>query len=107
MTISVDRIHDGRSFARRRTQVYQDGTPIFSAIASFETESAGLEHSERMPEGLPGPDDVAPSLGGDDASAPPGMRAYAATPVEIRHIGSPSTSTCRVRTCRARLCGCA
>ena len=44
LTLSVDRIHDGRSFSTRRTQAYQHGVPIFSMIASFESEDPGLDH---------------------------------------------------------------
>src|SRR6188768_1610254 len=44
ITFSVDRIHDGRSFSTRRTQAYQDGLPILSAIMSFQDEDGGLEH---------------------------------------------------------------
>src|SRR4051794_30970173 len=58
ITFSVDRIHDGRSFSTRRTQAYQEGLPILSMIASFQTEDAGLEHSTPMPEGLPQPEDL-------------------------------------------------
>jgi acyl-CoA thioesterase-2 len=39
VTISVDRIHDGRSFSTRRAQAYQNGVPIFSMIASFQDEA--------------------------------------------------------------------
>src|ERR1700712_5036791 len=46
ITFSVDRIHDGRSFTTRRTQAYQEGVPILSMIASFQTEDEGLEHQE-------------------------------------------------------------
>lgn len=58
VTLSVDRIHDGRSFSTRRTQVYQDGVPIFSMIASFEHEDAGLDHQSRMPDDVLGPEEA-------------------------------------------------
>ena len=44
ITFSVDRIHDGRSFSTRRTQAYQEGLPILSAIMSFQDEDEGLDH---------------------------------------------------------------
>ena len=56
ITFSVDRIHDGRSFTTRRTQASQDGKPILSMIASFQTEDQGLEHQAIMPAGLPDPE---------------------------------------------------
>jgi acyl-CoA thioesterase-2 len=59
ITFTVDRIHDGRSFATRRTQASQDGVPILSMIASFQTPDDGLDHQVAMPEGLPEPEDVA------------------------------------------------
>ncbi len=58
LTLGVDRIHDGRSFSTRRTQAYQNGVPIFSAIASFQDSDYGLEHFEPMPEGIPQPEDL-------------------------------------------------
>ncbi|ALJ20268.1 acyl-CoA thioesterase [Microbacterium sp. No. 7] len=58
VTFSVDRLHDGRSFATRRVQAYQDGVPIFSMIASYQTSSPGLEHQAPMPEGIPGPEEI-------------------------------------------------
>ena len=58
ITFTVDRIHDGRSFATRRTQAYQNGVPILSMIASFQTPDDGLEHQVAMPEGLPEPESL-------------------------------------------------
>jgi acyl-CoA thioesterase-2 len=46
----VDRIRDGRSFSARRVQAIQHGQPIFSMIASFQVQEAGLEHAAPMPE---------------------------------------------------------
>ena len=58
ITFSVDRIHDGRSFATRRVQAYQKGQPIFSMIASFQDEDPGFDHQATMPEGIPDPDSL-------------------------------------------------
>ncbi|WP_382304226.1 acyl-CoA thioesterase [Herbiconiux sp. UC225_62] len=58
ITFAVDRIHDGRSFSTRRTQAYQNGVPILSAIFSFQTEDAGIEHQVEMPTDLPEPEDL-------------------------------------------------
>ncbi len=60
ITFAVDRIHDGRSFATRRTQAYQNGLPILSMIASFQSEDGGPEAQSPMPEGMPDPEDVPP-----------------------------------------------
>lgn len=87
MTFSVDRIHDGRSFSTRRTQAFQDGVPIFSMIASFETHDEGLEHAQAMPS-VPSPDEL--SHESDlDAIQPMSKRHFERSPVEIRHVGSP------------------
>ena len=86
LTFSVDRIHDGRSFSRRRIQAFQDGEPIFSAIASFQDEDPGREHQLPMPE-VPGPDELTgPSplvMDRPDASL-----LLRANPIEVRHVGS-------------------
>ena len=54
----VERLRDGRSFSARRVQAIQHGRPIFSMIASFQVEEAGLEHADPMPE-VPPPDGLA------------------------------------------------
>jgi acyl-CoA thioesterase-2 len=90
ITFSVDRIHDGRSFATRRTQAFQSGVPILSMIASFQTEDEGIEHQATMPEGLPDPESLpsgAETLQGIDH---PVARAWATgRPFDMRHIPSP------------------
>jgi len=53
----VELLRDGRSFSARRTHALQNGAPILSMIASFQTDQEGPEHSVSMPE-VPGPDEV-------------------------------------------------
>jgi acyl-CoA thioesterase II len=90
ITFSVDRIHDGRSFTTRRTQAYQDGVPILSMIASFQTEDQGFEHQEPFPEGIPDPETLptaAESLEGIDH---PVAKVWAwGRPFDIRHVEEP------------------
>jgi acyl-CoA thioesterase-2 len=90
ITLSVDRIHDGRSFSTRRTQAYQQGLPILSMIASFQVADVGLEHATPMPEGLPQPEDLpsaAEVLAGIDH---PIARHWALSrPFDMRHVPSP------------------
>ena len=88
VTLSVDRIHDGRSFSTRRTQAFQAGVPIFSMIASFQDEDPGLEHQEAMPVDVPAPDE-APPLSEAILTHPLARRMLADQPVELRHIPSP------------------
>ncbi|WP_061015191.1 acyl-CoA thioesterase [Microbacterium sp. CCH5-D1] len=89
ITISVDRIHDGRSFSTRRAQAYQNGVPIFSMIASFQDTDPGVEHAASMPEGIPAPEDLAP----DEARVQglPGgtARMLSERAADIRHVDSP------------------
>jgi acyl-CoA thioesterase-2 len=90
ITFAVDRIHDGRSFATRRTQAYQDGIPILSLIASFQTQDEGLEHQIDMPTDIPQPEDLpstAERLAGIDH---PVARFWATErPFDMRHVDSP------------------
>ena len=58
ITLSADRIHDGRSFSTRRVQAYQHAQPIFSMISSFQDEDPGLDHHAPMPEGIPDPESL-------------------------------------------------
>ncbi len=82
ITISVDRIHDGRSFSTRRAQAYQNGVPIFSMIASFQD-------AQPMPDGIPAPEALAP----DEARVQglPGgtARMLSERAADIRHVDSP------------------
>ncbi|MBY0688521.1 acyl-CoA thioesterase II [Microbacterium marinilacus] len=86
LTFAVDRIHDGRSFSRRRIQAFQEGEPIFSGIASFQDDDPGLEHQLTMPEvpgpeGLPGPSDRV-------HGRPEASLLLRANPIEVRHVDS-------------------
>jgi acyl-CoA thioesterase-2 len=90
ITFAVDRLHDGRSFSTRRTHAYQNGEPILSLIASFQTAAEGLEHQFDMPDDLPDPDtlpstaDVLGNLDHDVARYWSSERAF-----DVRHLPSP------------------
>jgi len=89
ITLSVDRIHDGRSFTTRRTQAYQDGLPIFSMIASFQDENPGLDHQASFPAGLPDPESL-PSAQELIGHLPRTLTAFwTGGPFDIRYAGSP------------------
>lgn len=60
LTIKVDHNRDGRSFSVRHVEVTQHNKVILSLTCSFQTEAAGLDHQEPMPEGIPQPDDLPP-----------------------------------------------
>lgn len=90
ITFSVDRIHDGRSFSTRRTQAYQDGVPILSAIASFQDEDEGLDHQIDMPEGLPDPESLPTTAEVLAAIDHPVARYWASErPFDMRYVTSP------------------
>ncbi len=93
LTIAVDRIHDGRSFSTRRSQAYQNGVPIFSMIASFQDDDAGIEHAEPMPEGIPSPDELAPDEALVRGVHPLTMRMLTDRPADIRHVDAPIFQT--------------
>lgn len=89
ITFSVDRIHDGRSFSTRRCQAYQDGLPIFSMIASFQTEDSGLDHQVEMPTDLAQPEDLPTAServgdSGNQLSELFEQRAF-----DLRHVDEP------------------
>ncbi|WP_258069390.1 acyl-CoA thioesterase II [Rathayibacter sp. AY2B9] len=90
ITFSVDRIHDGRSFCTRRTQAYQNGRPILSMIASFQTEDEGLDHQAPMPEGIPDPESL-PSTAQILAGVDHPVGSFWATqrPFDVRHVEHP------------------
>lgn len=84
LTLSVDRIHDGRSFSTRRTQAFQQGVPIFSMISSFEREDPGLEHQASAPEGLLSPEEAQERFAGA-ALHPLSRRLLTESPIEVVH----------------------
>jgi acyl-CoA thioesterase-2 len=89
ITFGVERIHDGRSFAARRTQAYQNGVPIFSMIASFQTPDEGAEHQDEFPADVPAPETLpsaAEVLAGIDD---PVARAWAERSLDLRHVEGP------------------
>ncbi len=90
ITFSVDRIHDGRSFSTRRTQAYQDGNPILSMIASFQTDDEGVEHQLDMPADIPDPESLPSAAEALGAIDHPVARYWAhERPFDMRHVPSP------------------
>jgi len=49
LSFVVERLRDGHSFSARQVHAIQDGRPILSMIASFQTDAGGLDHQEPMP----------------------------------------------------------
>jgi acyl-CoA thioesterase-2 len=90
ITFGVQRLRDGRSFSARRTHAYQNGVPILSMIASFQTPDDGIVHQDTMPDGVPDPESLpttADLLGTLDH---PVARAWAFDrPFDIRHVDAP------------------
>lgn len=89
ITFGVERMRDGRSFATRRVHAYQFGTTIFSGICSFQAPAPGVEHQDRMPQGLPEPESlptVDELLGQYPLEA---TRAVIERPFDIRYITEP------------------
>ena len=89
ITISVDRIHDGRSFSTRRAQAYQNGVPIFSMIASFQDADPGVEHAQPMPDGIPAPEELAPDENRVQGLPGGTARMLSERAADIRHVDSP------------------
>ncbi|HKU09848.1 MAG TPA: acyl-CoA thioesterase II, partial [Sinomonas sp.] len=58
ITFGVERLRDGRSFSARQVHAYQDGQPILSMIASFQTDSLGVDHQSTMPQDVPDPESL-------------------------------------------------
>ena len=86
----VERINDGRSFASRRTQASQNGTPIFSMISSFQTEDAGIDHQPEMPRGIPDPEALPTTADIVQGHEDPLPRWWAnGRPFDIRHVRPP------------------
>ncbi|GAB3597397.1 acyl-CoA thioesterase II [Angustibacter peucedani] len=89
ITFAVERLRDGRSFSARRVHAIQHGQPILSMIASFQTDSPGLDHQDEMPD-VPGPEGLpttAELMGHIDH---PVARYWARErPMDLRHVDTP------------------
>lgn len=86
----VDRSHDGRSFASRRTEAFQNGVPIMTTMSSFQTIDAGIDHQVLPPEGLPDPESLPTLAEGLEGIDDPSARFWAhGRPFDIRHVPSP------------------
>lgn len=90
ITFAVDRIHDGRSFSTRRTQAYQDGSPILSMIASFQDVDEGLDHQIDWPSDLPDPESLPSAADALRELDHPVARYWASErPFDMRHVPGP------------------
>ncbi|MDJ0319826.1 acyl-CoA thioesterase II [Pseudarthrobacter sp. PS3-L1] len=90
ITFGVERLRDGRSFSARRVHAYQNGKPILSMIASFQTADDGVEHQVRMPADVPDPESLPTTADLLGAFDHPVARHWAyERPFDIRHIDSP------------------
>ncbi len=87
ITFSVERLRDGRSFSARRTHALQGGAPILSMITSFQLEQEGFEHSDAMPQDVPGPEEV-PSVLAALEQLDPRVAAFwtRSSPFDMRHV---------------------
>ncbi len=92
LTYAVDRLHDGRSFATRRTQAFQGGVPILSMISSFQTPDTGIDHQAAIDmDAYPEPEQL-PSLAeryGHLAREHGHMAWVLERPCDIRHVTEP------------------
>jgi acyl-CoA thioesterase-2 len=52
-------LRDGRSFATRRLEAAQDGTPVLSMTCSFTADTDGYEYELPIGTAVPGPDQLA------------------------------------------------
>lgn len=100
----VERLHDGNSFSARRAQAAQQGVPIFSMIASFQTIDDGAEHSLTMPFDITPPEDLDNALEQNDilAALPPNQWSQFNC-VDLRYVQSPLFFTVKEREPRQQV----
>ncbi|WP_371176689.1 acyl-CoA thioesterase domain-containing protein [Buchananella felis] len=86
----VERLHDGRSFSRRRTAVYQGGEAIMTLVSSFQVEQIGLEFADSMPAGVPGPGELKSAIELFRTVEHPVAKFLGKTlAMDVRHVDSP------------------
>jgi len=79
--IRVGHVRDGRSMATRQVSVAQGDRTLLTALASFHTNLAEPELTQRLPD-VPPPEDV-PLLQHWVHQVPPGMRTNAQTWIDV------------------------
>jgi acyl-CoA thioesterase II len=85
----VDRIHEGRSFSRRRVVALQHGEAIFTSACSFHEDEESVTHADVMPD-VPGPDAIAPleAVGSGRTGRVP-LNFLDGSGLDVRYLGGP------------------
>ena len=84
---TVETLRDGRSFSTRRVYAIQQGAPILSMIASFQSEDDGLDHQDVMPDA---PDPLTRPTAADrvgNIDHPSAKYLAFRRPIDVRHTG--------------------
>jgi acyl-CoA thioesterase II len=63
LSFEVATLRDGRTFATRRVEATQDGTPVLAMMCSFTADTDGDEYELRSGQDVPGPDELTVSAG--------------------------------------------
>jgi len=89
LTLTVERLRDGKSFSARQVTVLQDGRPILSMISSFQRPGPGPDHQVPMP-AVPAPEEL-PSLAQryPDIDHPLVRHWTHRHPVQLHHLERP------------------
>jgi acyl-CoA thioesterase-2 len=89
----VDVLRDGRSFSSRRVLAVQDGQPILSMIASFQSSDPGVTHQVDAPIGIPEPEQLPATrelLDSMEKLNHPAVEYWTkARPFDLRHVEEP------------------
>lgn len=54
----VELLRDGRGYSTRQVRGYQNGKPVYTALASFQVPEDGAELAPEMPAGIPAPESL-------------------------------------------------
>ncbi len=90
LSFGVQKLTDARSFTSRRVQAYQQNQVIFSAIASFQEQAQGPNHSTPAPQNMPKPEElasVAETVGHLDLPIAQAISYH--RPFDLRYIQAP------------------
>ncbi|WP_344299979.1 acyl-CoA thioesterase [Sinomonas flava] len=69
----VELLRDGRGYSTRQVRGYQNGKPVYAALASFQVPEDGAELAPAMPAGVPAPETL-PTSAEYLADVEPGTR---------------------------------
>ena len=97
----VELLRDGRGYSTRQVRGYQNGKPVYVALASFAAGEPGAAFAAALPEGIPGPDGLPSSADYLDGLAEEAAAGTTMTERSRTYWPAAAASTCGTSPARS------